>query len=206
MASSPGSVNPLRTSEFSPERIYPVSTRYLKTGSPRVTLRLGKKLEGNYIYQFKNRVTGEIYIGETRRLNGRVSCHISTANRWGKPSAKKTAQRLYQALKKNPEHFIFGILKVEGSPRKMEVKAVAYYKIKKEQELYNLNRGGGGPKGKEIESSSVAASSYEPQKAPSNKTLDQENAPPKSNKKVSGKIVKNLTDDFNKLNIQIPPV
>lgn len=140
--------NTNRSSEFSPEYLFPISTRVTKNGTTRVHLRFKKKMVGNYVYQFRNTVTGELYIGESRRLNGRVSVHLSTANRSGQPSAKKTSQKLYAALKKNPENFEFGILEVQGSPRKLEARAIEFYKRVALRVLYNRNRGGGGPKGK----------------------------------------------------------
>ncbi len=142
---SGGMPNYNRTSQYSPEKLYEISTRIDKYGESRLSLRLGKTMKGNYIYQFKNHVTGEIYVGESRRLNGRVSSHLSTANRVGKSSAKKTAQRLYTELKAHPEWFTFGFLKVEESPREIEKKAIHHYGKKKSEPLYNLNGGGGGP-------------------------------------------------------------
>ena len=41
------------------------------------------------------------------------------------------------------------IKQVEGSPRKVEVEAIAHYKNVVMKKLYNLNKGGGGPSNKE---------------------------------------------------------
>lgn len=179
--------NTNRTSEYSPEYLFPISTRIMKNGSTRVSLRFKKKMVGNFIYQFRNKVTGEIYVGETRRLNGRVSMHLSTANRSDQPSVKKTSQKLYAALKKNPENFEFGIIEVKGSPRKLEVLAIEYYKRVALKILYNRNRGGGGPKGK-LPPSSVSKISISVSKIG-----------PKS--KIKPTVVKSLTSMFDQLGL-----
>ncbi len=175
--------NTERTSAYSPEKYYRPDIKKTKNGSPRVSLRLGGKKNGNFIYQFKNTITGEIYIGESRKLNSRVSAHISTANKSGKPSAKVTSQRLYNAIKANPSHFVFGILQVDGSPRKMEVAAINHYKNIVHRELYNCNRGGGGPRGKTDQENSPPINTNTTQPL-----MNLEELPPKS-----------LLDDFEKL-------
>lgn len=140
-----------RSSDHSPEVVFPVSVRLTKAGSPRVTVKLGKVLEGGFIYRFVNHATGEMYIGKSDKLNWRVYSHVSTANKVGKTSSEKTAQKLYAALKEHPENFTFEILKVEESPRQAEMAAIAHYQ-KKGVPLYNLNEGGGGPKGSKDDS------------------------------------------------------
>lgn len=142
--------NPDRRSAHSPWTLRPIQQVARAKGSPRLTIRLGQRFEGNYIYQFINIKTGERYIGETRRLNGRISAHISTANRAGKPSAKKTSQKLYETIKAHPEDFVFGFVKLlDGvSPRKEEVRVIEDYQNVRMIRVYNRNRGGGGPKGK----------------------------------------------------------
>jgi hypothetical protein len=149
-AISSGRPNFERSSEFSPKKLYDFSVLKTRTGTYRVSLRFGKKKEGNYLYYFRNKMTGQMYVGETRRLNSRVSAHLHAANKYGQPSAKKTSQKLYAHLWENPEHFEFGVLKLgnDESPRQKEKKATNHYGEGELKNLYNLREGGGGQQGK----------------------------------------------------------
>lgn len=149
-AISSGRPNEHRTSSYSPETFHTFKVLKSKNGSYRVSLRFGKKIPGNFLYYFINNTNGKMYVGETRRLGARLSAHLHTANKSGQPPVKVTSQKLYAHLWENPDHFEFGIVRLEDedSPRKKEVEAIAHYS--KKRELYNRNRGGGGPKGKDV--------------------------------------------------------
>lgn len=100
-----------------------------------------------YIYVFKNKLNGKLYIGESGSLNRRYKEHIDLAQSKGFYKKIKK-QAIHKAIKKygidNFDFFIIDQFDTVEEALDAEVKYIKKYKSKNSKYGYNLTDGGEG--------------------------------------------------------------